>query len=677
MTMVWVGRYALLLGLASSSWAVFGGWAANRLRNGRWQESVRGGVLGLTLCTTTAVFALEYLLTTGDYAVRAVYNHSDRALPLLYKLGALWGGDSGSVLFWGWILSLYAGWLAWRSWSRDPELVSVAVPLVGSVSIFFLLLSNFVVNPFWAVAGHPANGVGLDPLLQNLVMTIHPPAMYTGLIGLTVPAAYTVAALWTRTPWSEWIGSVRRWTLFSWGCLSVALILGGMWAYMDLGWGGYWAWDPVENAALLPWLTATAFLHAVQLEQKRGIFRGWTASLSVGTFLLTLVATYITRSGVLKNSVHSFTGTGVGPYFVVLFWVSLLAFAGVLWSRRDMLADRRPLKTGLTKEGLYLFINMTFAVVAGIVLVGTFFPVISKALIHQSVVLNVSFFNISTAPLFVLVAVLMGAAPGIRWYGSRVGLTLRHLRAPIAAGVMAGAVFWLAGSRTVMDGAGAGAAGFALASMLLEYRRAARAERRSRPRAALAVAVPAAVWRNRRKFGGYLVHMAYAVVMLGVIASHTQSVSVVKALRPGQSIAVAGYRLRYEGLSTVLQAGYQTTEARLVVEMGRRRWMAYPGMSFFPGSRQPVAQISIHEGPLKDLYVVLEGTSGGGTILLDAMVNPLVTWIWAGMFIVSAGTLLALSAPTSGRRKGRLRDASAGLSWQSGRPPVTEGRDPL
>ncbi len=675
MTMVWFGRYALLLGLASASWAVLGGWAANRIGNVRWQESVRGGVLALTLCTTTAVFALEYLLMTGDYAVRAVYNHSDQALPLPYKLGALWGGDSGSVLFWGWILSLYAGWLAWRSWSREPRLVSTAVPLVGSLSIFFLLLSNFVVNPFWSVAGHPSNGVGLDPLLQNLVMTIHPPAMYTGLIGLTVPAAYTVAALWTRTPWAEWIGSVRRWTLFSWGCLSVALILGGMWAYMDLGWGGYWAWDPVENAALLPWLTATAFLHAVQLEQKRGIFRGWTASLSMGTFLLTLVATYITRSGVLKNSVHSFTGTGVGPYFVVLFWLSLLAFAGVMWSRREMLADRRPLNSGLTKEGVYLFINMTFAMVAGIVLVGTFFPVISKALVHQSVVLNVSFFNISTAPLFVLVAVLMGAAPAIRWHGIRVGPTLRQLRVPLAGGALTSAVFWLAGSRTLMDGAGAGAAGFALTSMLLEYRRAAGKERSGR-RARWA-AVPAAVWRNRRKFGGYLVHMAYAVVMLGVIASHTQSVSVVKSLRPGQSIRVGGYRLRYEGLDTVLHAGYQTTEARLAVKTGHQRWVAQPGMSFFPGSHQPVAQISIHEGPLKDLYVVLEGTSGTGTILLDAMVNPLVTWIWAGMFIVSAGTLLALSHPTSRRKRGRAQDAAAGLSWPPGRFTATEGRDPL
>ncbi len=676
MTMVWVGRYALLVGLLSSSWAVFGGWAANRMRKLRWQESVRGGVMALTLCTTTAVFALEYLLMTGDYAVRAVYNHSDQALPMLYKLGALWGGDSGSVLFWGWILSLYAGWLAWRSWSRDRVLTPVVIPLVGSVSIFFLLLSNFVVNPFWPVGGHPANGVGLDPLLQNLVMTIHPPAMYTGLIGLTVPAAYTMAALWTRTPWAEWIGPVRRWTLFSWGCLSTALILGGMWAYMDLGWGGYWAWDPVENAALLPWLTATAFLHAVQLEQKRGVFRGWTASLSVGTFLLTLVATYITRSGVLKNSVHSFTGTGVGPYFVVLFWVSVAAFGWVLWSRRDMLKDRRALDSGLSKESLYLLINMTFAVIAGIVLVGTFFPVISKALVKQSVVLNVSFFNLSTAPLFVLAALVMGSAPAVRWHGTRVGVALRYLRAPIAAGAVTGCIFWLAGSRTAMDGAGAGAAGFALVSMLQEYRRGALSERRGRHRPAV-VALVAAVGRNRRKFGGYLVHMAYAVVMLGVIASHTQSVSVVRTVHPGQTIAVAGYRLHYQGLNLVLHSGHQITEARLAVENGSQRWEATPGMSFFPGSRQPVAQISIHEGPLKDLYVVLEGTSGNGTILLDAMVNPLVTWIWAGMFVVAAGTLVALSAPVSRRKAGLSRDAHSGLTWQARNRHATEGRDPL
>lgn len=673
-----LGQYALALALIAAVYMALGGWRANRKHSPRFHESVRGAAIAVALAMTTAVFVLEYLLLTGDYQIQAVYNHSDRALPLMYKMGALWGGDSGSVLFWGWILALYAAFVAWRGWPREGRMTPMVVPLLGAVLVFFSGMSNVVVNPFRIVSGHPANGAGLDPLLQNVVMTIHPPAMYTGLIGMVVPAAYIVAAVWTRVPWREWVPIVRRWMLFSWMLLGVALILGGMWAYMELGWGGYWEWDPVENAALLPWLTATAFLHALQLEEKRGLYRWWTASLGTGTFLLTLIGTYITRSGVLKNSVHSFTGTGVGPYFVALFWVSAVFIAGVFWLRRDMLVDRMALAGTFSKESIYLLLNVSLSTLAAIVLIGTFYPVISKAFWGQTIVLNESFFNATAAPLFLLLAGLMGLAPVVGWRQPRYGAVLRKLRVPLLLAVSASAFAVWRGYRAFWPTLGVGIAAFAASSMLQEYYRAARVQRMAHG-TGWGSALIRVLATNRRRYGGYLAHLAFVTVMFGVIGSHTNAVSLTETLAPGQSVAVRGYHVTYEGLRNHVHTGYVTTAAKLLESRGPQRWTAEPGLSFFPGSAQPVADVSIRAGWLQDLYVVLEGSPGQGRALLEIMVNPLVSWIWLGMIVLAAGTVLAMSAP-HGRDAAPGRpsefDAEPGRLWRDV-GAVVEGRDPI
>lgn len=677
MTMPMLGRFALALALAAALYMVVAGWWSNRSASPRLRESVRGAAVATALSMTAAVLALEYLLLTGDYRVQAVYNHSNRALPLAYKVGALWGGDSGSVLFWGWILSLYAAFVAVRSWSREQRMTPMVVPMLGAGLVFFAGLSNAVVDPFRLVPGTPQNGAGLDPLLQNAVMTIHPPAMYTGLIGMTVPAAYVVAAVWTRVPWREWVPVVRRWMLFSWMFLGVALILGGMWAYMELGWGGYWEWDPVENAALLPWLTATAFLHALQLEEKRGLFRGWTAALGGGTFLLTLVATYITRSGVLKNSVHSFTGTGVGPYFVGWFWVAALFMAGVFWLRRDGFRDRMPLEGAFSKESVYLLINLSFSALALVVLLGTFYPVISKALLGQTVILNESFFNAMTRPFFVMLMVLMGAAPVMGWRHARWGSVMRKLTVPWAVAVGTALFTMWQGYRLPWAIVGMSAAAFAAASMLQEFGRAAAIQRRAHRIPWLSAFGRAAV-SNRRRYGGYLVHLAFLLVVFGVVGSHTNATAVTETLSPGQTVTVGGYRLQYQGFANQVHAGYVTTVARVSVHRGHRHWVAWPGLSFFPGTAQPVADISIHEGWMHDLYLVLEGSPGHQQGLFEIMINPMVTWIWAGMVVLAAGTLWALSAP-QGRDTAPDRPSEWDEPAARWRAPhtVLERRDPL
>ncbi|POB10990.1 heme lyase CcmF/NrfE family subunit [Sulfobacillus sp. hq2] len=642
-----LGRLALLLAGSSALYTACAGFWSYHVKGARLRESVRGAALAIAVALTASVLVLEYLLITSDFNVQAVYNHTDRALPLLFKMGALWGGDAGSVLFWAWLLSLYTAYAAWQGWPRERRLTPVAVPLLAALLVFFTGLSNLVVNPFRLTGGHPLDGVGLDPLLQNFVMTIHPPAMYIGLIGLAVPAAYLLAALWTRTPSRDWLPVVRRWTLFAWLFLSAAIVLGGMWAYMELGWGGYWAWDPVENASLMPWLTATAFLHALQIEERRGMFRWWTALLGLSSFLLTLVGTYITRSGVLKNSVHSFTGTGVGPYFVGLFWASVLVSSVVLILRRDQLSDKIVLSHIISKEALYLLLEMVLASLTVIVLVGTFYPVISKALHGSTVVLTVHFFNTLSTPLFVVLIGLMGIAPVVGWHHARLQQLWQRLWIPWVVGIVSCIAVYQLGFQTLRSWGSVGVVVFAMTSMLLDFARATRARQKAGIRSA-GRAIYHTIVHNRRRYGGYVAHLAFLTIALGVIGSHARHVAVTRTLQPGQSVVLRGYYLRYEGLGVQEQHGDQLLTAHVAVSIGRHHDVLMPGLEFFPGDAQPVARVAIHSGVMKDLYLVLEGTPGGNAATIQIFINPMVSWIWMGMYGLVAGTLLALSAPAFG-----------------------------
>lgn len=671
------GQYALLLAFIGSLYTAAMGLYANRHHRPRLQESVRGAAVAVALAMTSAACSLEYLLLSGDYSVAAVYNHSDRALPLIYKMGALWGGDSGSILFWGLILSLYLGGVALFGGRRNGRVTSMVIPLLGAVMVFFTFMSRGVVDPFRLIAGNPQNGIGLDPLLQNVVMTIHPPMMYTGLIGMTVPAAYLVAGMWTEVSWRELIPTVRRWMLLTWGTLGVALILGGMWAYMELGWGGYWEWDPVENAALLPWLTATAFLHSAQLEEKRGVFRLWTVGLGLGTFVLTLVATYITRSGVLKNSVHSFTGTGVGPYFVILFWVSVIYMVSVLWIKRERLEDRGTIEGTVSKESAFLLLNVSFVAIATVVLLGTFYPVISKALWQRTVILNEAFFNHMTVPFFLVLVALMGLMPSLGWGMTRLGKALRAIGLPVSSGVLVVIYAWHIGDHEAMALIGLGLVAYASTAVLREFFRAARRQQ-SLDESPFWIALVRAIQHRRRRYGGYIAHLAFLLVVCGVIGSHTHAYSETVVIAPGHETVFHGNHIRYQSLENIPHSGYVTTAAVLHIVDGQHHWQARPGLSFFPGSAEPVAQVSIHQGLMQNLYVVLEGSPGDKKILLEVMVNPMVTWIWIGMVVLALGTVIALSAPGA-RRMSLDSSPSIAGTWEiiSGESAALKGPDPL
>jgi cytochrome c-type biogenesis protein CcmF len=641
-------------------YAALGGLWANYGGRERLQQSVRGAVIAVFLSLTTAVLMLERLFVIGDYAVRAVYDHSDRTLPLAYKLAALWGGDSGSVLFWTWVLSLYLVFIVWRNATALRSLTSMTLVLVTPLEVFFTGLLVWVVNPFAVISAHATNGAGLDPLLRNPVMIIHPPAMYTGLIGMVMPLAFLLSGLLRRLPWPQWIGVVRGWLLFAWLWLSAALVLGGMWAYLELGWGGYWEWDPVENAALLPWLTATACLHALQMEERRGQHRWWIAGLAAATFLLTLVGTYITRSGVLKNSVHSFTGTGVGPYFGGLLWASVVAITGILGLRRDMLVDRSTNSIkGWSMDAVYRMLEMTFAALSAVVLIGTFYPVISETFAHQTVILTQGFFNQAARPLFLLIICLMGMAPTISWRKNSLS-TLWTQAGPVwAVGLIGVALAFMGGYRKPLSVVGVFIIATAMAAMLREFYRAGRARSQ---RKGFWRGLWSALVDERRRYGGYTAHLGFLLVALGVLGSHSNAVAMTRTLTPGQSLTVNGYRLRYR--TVVNQPSFAGLRMQVVLAVSHhgRQWVSHPALAFYAGSAAPVADPSIHEGFMQDLYCVVEGVTDGNGVLLRVMVNPCVSWIWLGLPLLVAGAGLALTDQRSARWSG-AHDRTAGRAY--------------
>ncbi|WP_242848374.1 heme lyase CcmF/NrfE family subunit [Sulfobacillus thermosulfidooxidans] len=671
-----LGRYALVLAGGNSLYIVISGTWNRRLCNPQLAESVRGAVLAVALALTTAVFTLEYLLVTGNYTVQAVYNHSDRALPLLYKMGALWGGNSGSILFWAWILSLYTVVVTLRGRWQSPLTSLTSLYLTGLL-LFFTGMSNLVVNPFRMIGGHPADGAGLDPLLQNVVMSIHPPAMYIGLIGMAVPAAYLLAALWTRAPMDQWVGIVRRWTLFAWMFLSAAIVLGGMWAYMELGWGGYWEWDPVENASLMPWLLATAFLHSLQAQEKRGILRAWTAILGVGSFLLTVVGTYITRSGILKNSVHSFTGTGVGPYFLALLILIGLGTFFILWSRQDVLQGHLPENApDLTwsKESVYRLVNVLFSSIAVIVLFGTFYPVLSHALMGTTIILTQEYFNRLTVPLFLMLAVLLGVAPAMGWRRTHFAQFWHHMRTPLLVALGVGVVAYLSGFHAIATWLAMIIVGFASTSMIQELVRAAK-NRQKAHHLGWQRSLAQAISHNRRRYGGYLAHIAFLLIIFGVAGSHTHNIKITTTLKPHQQLFLGGYKIAYQGMTMATGPGYQMVQANLLVRYHAQQFREQPALAFFPGSAQPVAKVAIHGGWMKDLYCVFEGSPGQQEAILHIFINPFVRFIWTGMYILIGATLLSLGGRTT---KERQRSRSlVDITGMRASSLSVKGRDPF
>ncbi len=636
-----LGRFSLFGALVLACYALIAAVLGARFRRPDLVASARRAVSMVALLEGLAACVLMSALFRRDYAFAYVAAHVRDAQAGWYNLTSFWGGMEGSLLLWALILSGYS-LAALRSVSQErPRLVPGVVAVCSAVSMFFLLMVTTVASPFETLPFPPADGRGMNPLLLNPWMAIHPPTLYLGFVGMTAPFAVVMAALVDGAVEDGGVLLARRWMLWAWYCLSMGLVFGAKWSYVVLGWGGYWAWDPVENAAFMPWLVSTAFLHSVMVQERRALLGQWTVLLVVLAFGLSIFGTFLTRSGVL-SSIHSFTQSPLGAYFLGFLSLAMLAAFGVVAWRWETLRSRSGLEAALSRESAFLFNNVIFVTIAFSVFLGTVFPVISEALTGRRVNVGPPFFDHVVAPLGLLLLLLMGVGPLLAWRRASAASLKRDFLAPGAGGVLLGLGLLAAGVRAPGAVLAFALCGFVAGTIALEFARGIRL-RRAHGDGGVVAAVTALVAGNRRRYGGYIVHLGILLVFAGVTGSSVFGTQRVATLRPGDAVQVGHYRVRFDGLSETTGRGALVVTARLRAFVGDRDLGSLQASrSLFLGSTDTTTDVALRSTPLDDLYAVLAGWTRDGDATVRFLVNPLVMWIWAGGVVLTAGTLIAM-----------------------------------
>lgn len=597
------------------------------------QRATRGWAAGIVLASA----ALLVALLTRDFSVRFVAETTDRALPLAYTISAFWGGHAGSLLLWALVLGAYA-LAAGPTLRRMPDLAPYVTLVLLATAAFFTVTLAFSSNPFALLRVPPPDGVGLNPLLRNPWMAVHPPALYLGFVGTTVPFALAVAALITGRTDHVWQGLARRWVLRSWLFLTLGLLFGAKWSYVVLGWGGYWAWDPVENAALMPWLTSTAFLHSIQVQERSGRLAGWTITLMLLSFALAILGTFLTRSGVL-SSVHAFADSTVGFYFLVFLGVAVVASFSLMWWRRGAVGGQGEVESLLSREAAFLANNVLFVVAAVAVLVGTLFPIAAEAVTGDRINVGPPYFTQVLVPVVLLLLVLMAVGPLLSWRRSDPREVAGLLATPGAAGVLAAAAAAALGVRhpTILLLMALGV--FVAGTTAVEFARGARVRRGHGD--ALPVALVRVVTGNRRRYGGYIVHFGIVVMLAGIAASSVFATQTQATLAPGQHLRIGRYDVRYDGVRAYRGAALRVTAATVTAMDGTAAVPLEARHLYHERQDQVTAEVGIRSTWRDDLYVVLIGLAPDARATFRVLVNPMVQWLWAGAVVVLLGGVIA------------------------------------
>ncbi len=638
-----LGSGAVMLALALAVYAVVAGTLGAVRRDARLQTSARLTALAVFIAATTAVLVMQAALLTDDFSVKYVAEHSRIESPTWVKVVTLWAALEGSVLLWAWLLTAYTAVLAVTA--PNTVMRPWALVVMQVVQVFFLSVVALAANPFIVLANPPLDGPGANPLLQNhWMMAVHPVLMYLGFVGLTVPFAFAMAALITRRPGTEWMRLTRRWTLLGWGFLSAAIVSGGWWSYEVLGWGGYWAWDPVENVSILPWFTATAFLHSIQVQERRRMLKAWNLLLIVLTFSLTLLGTFLIRSGVV-SSVHAFGDGPVGPFFLTFFViVSLVSISLVVW-RWDQVRDRADLDAVVSREGAFLGVNVLFLAMAFAVLLGTVFPLFVEATTGARVTVGAPFFDAITLPIWMLVLLLMGVGPLLPWRRAETQTLRANLIVMTVAFLIALALAFAFGMRNTYPLLTVGLAGWNLASVGLLLAGAIVPRARITGRSIGQVFTRYA-FEQKRRVGSMVVHLGVIVIALGIAGSGGYRVDQQIRLPYGERVPFQGYELQALRPFSEQVAGRASVGVEVAVfQDGREVGVLTPRINRFGTSQMTVPTPSVRYTAGHDLYLALAGAVDPQQdfVIIRAVQSPLITWIWIGGAIIVLGTAYALS----------------------------------
>jgi cytochrome c-type biogenesis protein CcmF len=665
-----LGRAALLVTLGLTVYATVAGAYAAARRRRRLAHSARNALIASFGTTLVAAAVLAAGFVRDDFSLTYVADHSSRSLSGMYKLSALWGGQEGSLLLWLLILTGYAALAVWLNRNRARDLVVWVTPVLGAIAVGFSFLLAVVASPF-ATQVAPLDGAGLNPSLQNPYMMSHPPMLYLGYVGLAVPFAFAMGALLSGRTDERWIVSTRRWTLVAWTALGIGQLLGAHWAYEEVGWGGYYAWDPVENAALMPWLAATAFLHSVMIQEKRGMLKVWNMVLVALAFCLSLFGTFLTRSGVV-SSIHSFAQSDIGPWFLFFIVVAVVFSTVMIVWRLPLLRSTTRLESLVSREAVFLYNNLLLVALCLTILWGVMWPILSEAVRGQSMVVGPPYFDFFLRVFGLPLLFLMGVGPLIAWRRASLRGLGRTFLWPFALSGATGVALVLLGAGSSIPGLIAYTfSAFVIAAIGLEFVRGTRA-RRALSSESWPWAFFSLIGRNRRRYGGYIVHFAIVLLAIGIAGSSAYDSVVEGKLAPGQSLAVAGYTVTFQGLKERNTDHAAEVRAQLLVSRdGKELGPLEAGKNSYRiagPDPQVSSEVGIRSDYLtgEDLFVIPEQVNDDGSVYFRIFVKPLVNLIWLAGLVFLLGSVIALWPDAREQRRLAVRYDEAGSSVRGG-----------
>ncbi len=616
---------------------------AARTGEGRYLSIARYAIGGQFVLVTLAAVALIYGLVTTDFSIKYVAFNTTRATPIYYRVTGLWGALEGSLLLWEWVLIIFAGITAWIYRDRHHEMMPWVIMIFSIVSAFFLGVVGFLSNPFETMLPVPLDGRGLNPLLEDANMMTHPPLLYTGFVGLTVPFAFAMAALIVGKLDEAWILTTRRWTIIAWFFLTAGNLVGAWWSYHVLGWGGYWAWDPVENAAFMPWLPATAFLHSIQVQERRRMLKVWNLSLIIVAFSLTIFGTFLTRSGIL-SSIHAFSSGPVGGFFLAFLTFILLGSFGLLAYRADLLKEQPELDSMVSRESAFLLNNIVLVSALFTIFLGTIFPLLSEAVAGVQVSVGAPYFNSVTVPLFLFLVFLMAIGPIIAWRRASWDNLQRSFLWPAAASLLLGLSLFVWKVRDFLPLLGFTLLAFVVFTIVYDTALALRARKRIAGEGIIRGLITL-TRRNQRRYGGLVVHLGVVLIIMGIAGSMSYSIEKEATLALKQELQVGNYRVQFEGLKGTQQPTHFRVEGAFrVFHHGNDEGIMHPALKFFPTQQSPIGR-AVHQSSLsEDIYLILSGFSelDRNQATLKVLVRPLVIWMWIGGFVITLGTLICI-----------------------------------
>ena len=648
-----LGQFALALAWVVTAYSVVASILGIRLKHDKLIASGRNAALGTAVCITTAIICLGYLFAVSDFSIKYIAAHSNRDLPFYFKVSSIWGGQEGSLLFWGWLLTVYSALVIMQNWRKHSSMMPYVTAVLMLTSLFFTSMHLFAVNPFnqtVIVSAQtsplpfvPRDGNGLNPLLQDAYMVIHPPMLYLGFVGFAVPFAFAMAAMVTRQLGDTWIRTTRRWTMVAWMFLSIGILLGGKWAYHELGWGGFWAWDPVENASLMPWLIGTAFLHSVMVQEKKGMLKVWNIVLVIMTYIMSIFDTFLTRSGVV-NSVHAFAQSSIGGYFAAFIVIALSAALYLLFDRLPYLKSENQMESIVSRESSFMFNNLVLLAACFAVFWGTMFPVISEAVKGVKITVGAPFFNKVNVPIAIFLMFLTGVGPLLAWRKASTNSLKRNFLWPALIALAAGVVLYARGVQHFYAWLSLVMSIFVAITIVREFYKGAKARSVGTGETFIEAVVNLTL-RNTRRYGGYIVHVAFVLLFIGW-SGQAFTTDASSEMGVGDTLSLREYTLRMEKLGIEDTPNYSSDKATVsLFAYGNKVANLFPERRVYKAGQepQPTSEVAIYSTVRNDVYVVFAGaTPGGKKAVIQVFYNPLTMWVWIGGIVLVIGTLIAL-----------------------------------